>query len=47
MLLTFQMVQIFWTMVGSRATGPVTEGQVSEVEYICVHITAVKLKVRK
>lgn len=54
MLLTSQVVQTFvskldsaWMAVEQTFTGPVTEGQVSEVEYVCIHSTAVKLKVRE
>lgn len=54
MLLTSQVVQTFvnkldyaWMVVEQTFTGQVTEGQVSEVEYIFQHSTAVELKLRE
>lgn len=54
MLLTSQVVQTFvskldhaWMAVGQTLTGPAPEGQVSVVEFSCIHSSAVKLKVRE
>lgn len=54
MLLTSQVVQTFvnkldyaWMVIEQTFTGQVTERQVSEVEYICQHSTAVELKLRE